>query len=128
MKDALMPRIFLTVVGLLYLALATWCTLAPRQTSQKVGFDLHPGSGQSEFLVIYGGLELALALLFLAPLVRPNTLSHSLWACLIVHGCLALFRAASFLLYRDIPATTVRLSIAEWVIFLVSAWLVWRLR
>ena len=51
-----MERIFLTVIGVAYLLLAAWCTFAPARTSQAVGFDLKPGSGQSEFLVVYGGL------------------------------------------------------------------------
>ncbi len=116
-----MARGFLALVGFLYLLLAGWCSLAPQRTSAKVGFDLHPGAGQSEFLVIYGGLELALALLFLAPLVRPQVLMHSLVACLIVHACLVIFRTASLLLYSGIGPTTYRLAVAEWVILLGAA-------
>ncbi|HEY4261629.1 MAG TPA: hypothetical protein VGM98_15775 [Schlesneria sp.] len=46
----LVSRVFLAVVGVVYLYLAVWCSLKPAQTSQLVGFDLKPGSGQSEFL------------------------------------------------------------------------------
>ena len=53
-----MTRIFLTVVGLIYLLLSIWCSVDPASTSRSVGFTLQTGSGQSEFLVIYGGLEL----------------------------------------------------------------------
>ena len=44
----IVSRIFLTAVGITYLYLACWCSLMPVQTSQLVGFDLKPGSGQSE--------------------------------------------------------------------------------
>lgn len=83
----LKSRIFLTVIGVTYLYLAGWCSLIPVQTSQLVGFDLKPGSGQSEFLVIYGGLEMALAVVFLLPLIRPKQLDNSLLVCLIVSCC-----------------------------------------
>ena len=43
-------KIFLAVVGLVYLALALWCSIDPKTTSEKVGFQLQPGSGQSEFV------------------------------------------------------------------------------
>ena len=56
-------KIFLAVVGLVYLALALWCSIDPATTSEKIGFQLQPGSGQSEFVTIYGGLELALSLI-----------------------------------------------------------------
>lgn len=119
-------RIFLTVIGVTYLYLAGWCSLMPAQTSQLVGFDLKPGSGQSEFLVIYGGLEMALAVVFLLPLIRPKQLESSLLVCLIVHACLVLFRSVSFFLYSDISPMTKKLAFYEWLIFLVAAVLIWK--
>jgi len=118
-------RIFLAIVGLAYVALAAWCSLLPVSTSQAVGFLLQPGSGQSEFLTVYGGLELALGALFLRPLWRPATIESSLWACLVVHAGLVLFRTIGFLLYSDFPSTTFGLAASEWVIFLSAAGLYW---
>ena len=120
----LKSRIFLTVIGVTYLYLAAWCSLMPVQTSQRVGFDLKSGSGQSEFLVIYGGLEMALAVVFLLPIIRPKRLENSLLVCLIVHACLVLFRSVSFFLYSDISPMTKKLAFYEWLIFLVAAVLV----
>ena len=122
----LVSRLFLAVIGITYLYLAAWCSIQPVHTSQLVGFDLQPGSGQSEFLVIYGGLELGLALLFLWPFIRPKQLENSLQTCLIVHACLVLFRTASFFLYSGIPSMTRNLAFYEWLIFLAAAGLVWR--
>lgn len=98
----------------------------PERTSRLVGFDLMPGSGQSEFLVIYGGLELAMALIFLLPLIRPSQLQSSLMTCLIIHACIVLFRSVSFFLYSDIQPMTRKLAFYEWLIFLSAAVLVWR--
>ncbi len=71
-------RAFLAIVGLAYLLLAGWCALNPNQTSASVGFTLQKGSGQSEFLTVYGGLEFALGVVFLVPLIRPANTSFSL--------------------------------------------------
>ena len=57
-------RFFLAFVGIAYIGLGIWCAVAPEKTSKAVGFALQPGQGQSEFLTVYGGLEVALGLLF----------------------------------------------------------------
>ena len=113
-------KIFLALVGLMYLGLAIWCSVVPTTTSAKVGFQLEPGSGQSEFLVIYGGLELALALIFLLPFARKEFLDSSLVACALIHACLVTFRTVSFFLYDDISSMTYKLAIGEWTILLLS--------
>ncbi len=115
-----MTRIFLTVVGLVYLLLSLWCSVDPASTSRSVGFTLQPGSGQSEFLVIYGGLELAMGIIFLWPLWQPGVTRYSLIVCVIVHGCLVLFRSGGFFLFEGIGSTTYSLAVGEWLIFLIS--------
>ena len=118
-----MVKAFLAFVGLAYIGLAGWCSLQPEKTAKGVGFTLHPGSGQSEFLVVYGGLELALGLIFLWPLYRPDEFAFPLFVCLVVHGCLVAFRTVSFFLYGGIESTTYYLAATEWAIFLGSAYL-----
>ena len=116
----IITKLFLALVGFLYLGLAVWCSVSPVHTSGKVGFELKPGSGQSEFLVIYGGLELAMSLMFLLPLIRSEYLASSLLACLLIHVCLVAFRTVSLVLYRDISSTTYNLAIGEWAILIVG--------
>ncbi|MEZ6097160.1 MAG: hypothetical protein R3C03_23545 [Pirellulaceae bacterium] len=113
-------KIFLTLVGVIYLGLAVWCTIAPKEVSGKVGLSLTPGTGQSEFLVVYGGLEFGLALIFLMPLFRNDSLPHILLACVLLHGALVVFRTVSFFLYSDFASMTYKLAIGEWVIFLAG--------
>ncbi len=118
-------RQFLAIVGLAYLFLAGWCAIQPAQTSASVGFTLQKGSGESEFLTVYGGLEFALGMVFLFPLIRPSTLNPSLLLCVWIHGCLVLFRTAGFILFHDIPAMTYVFAALEWIIFLGSAGVWW---
>lgn len=121
-----MARIFLAIVGAAYILLAGWCSIMPDRSSKAVGFSLQPGSGQSEFLTVYGGLELAIGIAFLWPLYRPAEIAFPLFLCLMIHGCLVAFRTASFVLYSGISTTTFALAATEWIIFIGAAILYWR--
>lgn len=123
-----MARVFLAVVGVAYLILAAWCVILPDTTSKSVGFTLQPGSGQSEFLTVYGGLQVAIGIAFLWPLYRPPDIAPPLFLCLLIHGCLVAFRTISLGLYSGVPATTMLLAATEWIIFIGAAILVCRSR
>ena len=116
-----MARIFLAIVGGAYILLAGWCAIMPDKTSKTVGFTLQPGAGQSEFLTVYVGLELALGIAFLWPLLRRSEVVYPLFLCLLIHGCLVTFRTAGFVFYSEIPTTTYFLAATEWMIFVVAA-------
>jgi hypothetical protein len=120
-----MPRIFLAIVGAAYIVLAGWCSIMPDKTSKAVGFTLQSGSGQSEFLTVYGGLELALGIAFLWPLYRPAEVAFRLFLCLLIHGCLVAFRTAGFVFYSGIPTMTYSLAVTEWIIFIGAAIFFW---
>lgn len=113
-------KIYLIAVALVYLGLAIWCSVSPSVTSQKVGFELKGGTGQSEFMTVYGGLEFGLALVFLAALFKPELVTYGVLASVLIHGSLVLFRSISFFAYSDIGSMTYKLAIGEWVIFLLG--------
>jgi hypothetical protein len=121
-----MSRGLLTVIGAAYLVLAAWCAFAPEQTSASLGLSLRSGSGQSEFLTVYGGLQLGLGLYFLLPWVRPDSARTVLLASVIVHGSLVAFRAVSLPLYGVKTSTTLVIAGLEIAIFLTSL-VVWGL-
>jgi len=122
----MIEKVFLGVVGTAYLVLAIWCMIAPGTTAQAVGFELQPGSGQSEYLVVYGGLQLGLGCFFIWPVFwKPEVISVAIVASLFVHTALVLLRSVSFLLYEDLGGTTLVLAGVEWSI-LISTLLVWR--
>ena len=121
-----MARGYLAAVGIAYVILALWCALAPEITSESVGFSLRPGQGQSEYLAVYGGLQLALGLVFLWPIVRPETTRPALGACLLIFVGLVLFRSIGFVVYSDFEGITYALAGFEWLILLAGL-AVWRL-
>ena len=118
-------RIYLAIVGLLYAALGLWCAIDPQTTSRKVGFDLRGGSGGSEFLTVYGGLEVGLGLLFWIPLLRRDATTPILWGCLLIHTCLVVFRTIGFFRYTELEGMTWRLAVGEWIILLVGLAVWW---
>ena len=113
-----MARTFLAVVGAAYLVLAIWCAAQPDATARSVGFELISGSGQSEYFVVYGGLELALGIAFLWPLRRKQDTVGALRLCCLIHSCLVVFRTVSFFQFSDIGKTTYVLAGIEWLILL----------
>lgn len=115
-----MARIYLTIVGLLYAALAVWCVTAPVTTAAKVGFTLDEDTGRSEFMTVYGGLEFGLALVFLLPLIRSGATSLALLNCILIHASLVVFRVASLLMYREAGSTTYKLAGGELLILLAG--------
>ncbi len=118
-------KLLLTAGGLLYLGLAIYCVVAPQQASEAVHLDrLGPG-GKSEFLVIYGGLELALAAIFLLPWTGLISDRQALVIFLIVHAILVVFRTASFIAFGQLPGSTQKLAIGEWVMFLGGLLVLW---
>ena len=116
----MIAKTYLALVALMYIGLSLWCTFQPNTTSEKVGFELLGGSGRSEFLTIYGGLEFGLALILLASIVKPETVGFGLIACVLLHASLVVFRSAGFFLFTDFDPITYKLAIGEWVITLLG--------
>jgi hypothetical protein len=119
-------RAFLAVVGAAYIFLAIWCAAQPDATAKSVGFDLIPGSGQSEYFVVYGGLELALGIAFLWPLRRKEDTVGALRLCCLIHSCLVVFRTVSLIKFSDIGQTTYVLAAVEWLILLSTLFIAWK--
>ncbi len=69
-----MAAVYLYVNAALYLLFAVWCTFAPSSTAKNIGYSALSNGGHSEYLVIYGGLQLGLAMLFWLVARSPATL------------------------------------------------------
>jgi hypothetical protein len=121
-RELTMTRLLLSIVGAMYLGLGIWCAVQPQKTSRTVGLQIVPGAGQSEFLTIYGGLEVGLGLAFLAPWVWNSFERSSLLFCLLVHAGIVVFRTIGFFAFSGIPKTTIVFAAVEWVILLLCCW------
>ena len=116
----MIAKIYITIVALIYFGLAIWCSVQPSVTSAKVGFELKGGSGQSEFMTVYGGLEFGIALVLIASLFRNETVTYGVLACVLIHVSLVVFRTISFFCFSEIGSFTYKLAAGEWVITLLG--------
>lgn len=123
-----MEKLLLTVVGAAYLTLTAWCVGNPEGTARAVGFHLEGGSGKSEYLTVYGGLQLALGLLFLQVWWRPGQARAMVELCLVMHACLVLARSYSLLTVPGIASLTKGLAAGEWLILLWTLATWWQTR
>lgn len=121
-----MSQAFLILNGVLYIALAAWCTILPMKTSAAIGFGLPNSSAKSEYLVVYGGLELAMGLFFLLCAFKANMLEAGLWFALLTYGCLMLYRWSTIFALKDLSMFIYSMVAVETLMTAVSAWLLWR--
>lgn len=118
-----MAKAYLWINAVLYVVLAIWCTLSPSKTATAVGYTQLSPAGQSEYLVIYGGLQLGMAFLFgyFAWIDQPRT---GLLVALAFYVPIVLFRTVSLSRLWPVSAPTVALAGVE-ILLLLAAVLLW---
>lgn len=114
-------RIFLLVMGVLYIGLGLWCAFLPEKTSDAVGFILIQGRGQSEYLAVYGGLEIGLGAFCLWSTHSRSAARAGIVAAFLIHAAIVVARSIGFILYTGIGSTTKYLAAVEWAIVIVAA-------
>lgn len=119
-----MVKAYLYFNAAAYLLLAAWCTLSPWGTAAALGLRLDGSSGLSEYVVIYGGLQLGMAFLF-AYFARANQLRNGLVLALAFYIPIVLYRSASLALLWPVGPVTLGLAVGEWLLLLAAA-LLWR--
>lgn len=121
----MIAKLYLTAGGLLYLGLAIYCMVVPQKASETVHLERIGAGGASEFLVIYGGLELALAAIFLLPWTGLLNDRQTLYVFLIVHALLVVMRTISFIAFGPLPSSTAKLALGEWVMLIGGLLVLW---
>lgn len=59
-----MQTLYLYVNAALYAIFGVWCLVAPTTTARTLGYSVLAASGESEYRVVYGGLQIGMALFF----------------------------------------------------------------
>jgi hypothetical protein len=117
--------IILRLIGLLYIVIGIWCTILPEQTARSIGYQLSSGSGMSEYITVYGGLEVGLGLaMIITSFVRRLRLGGLSFAY-ILSMCLLLFRIPTIVLY-EIQHITYYLLCVELLFAVLLGWILWR--
>src|SRR6478735_3097852 len=98
----------------IYAVFAVWCTFSPWKTAANVGFTQLSNGGRSEYLVVYGGLQLGLALIYVllargdAALVRFGML-----ASVCLYAPIVAYRVVTVLRFSPIPPLTLAVGTLE---------------
>jgi hypothetical protein len=118
-----MLRYYLYFNAFVYVAFAFWCTLEPLQTSQQLGYLMLSSSGQSEYLVVYGGIELGLGAFFFY--CARHAERAGLVLALALYAPIVLFRWFSIVKLWPVAQTTVAVGSLETALLLVAL-VLWR--
>jgi hypothetical protein len=105
--------IYLWVNAALYLLFAAWVTLSPWRTAANIGFEKLSASGKSEYLVVYGGLELGLALFFAITALSDQHRRIGLIFALCLYAPIVLYRAVTVPLFWPVASTTLFVAALE---------------
>jgi hypothetical protein len=112
----------------LYLLLAAWCSVRWRATSRALGYSTLSRSGQSEYLVVYGGLQLGLAIVFFLLARDPALHRFGLHAALAIYAAIVAFRVPTAIAFAPVAATTWIVAALEIFLFAAAAGLLLAMR
>ncbi len=94
----LFPRTVLGFFGLSFLVFGLWALFAPTGMAKLIHFDLVNAIARTEFRAFYGGVEIALAVLLLAPLFRSEWIGPALVLLAVSSAAIALSRITGIVL------------------------------
>jgi hypothetical protein len=110
--------------AVLYFVFAAWCTWRADATAKALGYEALSRGGQSEYLVIYGGLQLGLAAAFALFAWQPAYRVPGLAFALCLYTGIVLYRAVTLWCFGPVPALTWGVGALE-LTLLVGAAVLW---
>ena len=118
-----MSAIYLYVNAALYLLFAVWCTVGMSRTAPAMGFTALANGGRSEYLAIYGGLQVGLAIAFW--LLARNSSWHGpgILFAIALYAPIVLFRLVSLARFWPVGPVTLGTAVLEVVLLVVALWL-----
>lgn len=115
-----MIKFYFWVNAVLYLLFALWCTFGKDQTAKASGYLSMNNSGWSEYLVIYGGLQLGLAGFFAYLAMHPEYFKVGVIFSLMLYIGIVIFRLTSMYAYWPVRKPTMVIAGME-VLLLIGA-------
>ncbi len=118
-----MKALYLYVNAALYLLFAIWCTFGMARTAPAMGFTVLASGGRSEYLAIYGGLQLGLAVGF--GLLARNASWHEegILFALVLYAPIVAFRMFSLIRFWPVGGVTLATAALELAMLVTAAWL-----
>ncbi len=112
-----MLNAYLWLNAVIYVAFAAWITLNPWGTAQAAGFQSLTSGGRTEYLTVYGGLQLGVAAFYVWTALSPGQQRAGLMFSLFLYAAVVAYRSTS--LWRYWPVSRVTLSVAALEILLL---------
>ncbi|MEO0551302.1 MAG: DUF4345 family protein [Pseudomonadota bacterium] len=122
----MISRIFLALIGLLFVAFGLWSITDPVGMTSQLGVEAGGISGTFEMRGIYGGVSLGAAALCLFGALRPAMTDTALWFVIAYMGGYVIGRAASFASGDTAMASSWIFAGYEALMFMLAAILLYR--
>lgn len=119
-----MIRAYLFLNAAAYVGFALWCTFAPVTTADALGLQFRSGSGRSEYITVYGGLEMGVAIFFLVAAMQPKYQEAGLLFAVLFYAGLIVFRAYTLVTVPGIERMTYYFAGSE-LLFGLAAIALW---
>jgi hypothetical protein len=119
-------KAYLLVNAALYAIFALWCTLKATNTANNLGYVGLDNSGRSEYLVIYGGLQVGLAVMFY--LLARDVAFHKLgmWISIGIYAPIVLYRLSTIWKFSPVSSLTLSVAALETVLLIAAIWILIR--
>jgi hypothetical protein len=121
-----MAKLYLYVNAVLYLALAVWCTLKHQQTSAGSGYSTLTPSGHSEYLVVYGGLQIGLAIFYAYIASRPACVPVGIVFSIMLYAPIVIYRLITVAMNWPVSSVTLATGSLELILLFWSVLLLRR--
>lgn len=108
-----MTTAYLWLNSALYVLFALWCTFKPESTSQSLGYLQLSNSGRSEYLVIYGGLQVGLALFFALCAHRPGWREAGIAFAALLYAPIVAYRCWTVVQHHPVASLTIATGVLE---------------
>ena len=109
---------YLYLNAALYLVFGVWMTLSPWKTAASVGYQELSAGGRSEYLTIYGGLQIGLAAFFALAATVTEFHNAGILFALCLYVPLVFYRAITLVKYWPVRSKTVALAALEFLLAL----------
>jgi hypothetical protein len=114
---------YLYVNAFLYGLFAVWCTVKATGTAHSLGYLQLSNGGRSEYLVIYGGLQAGLAILFWLLAREPHYHRLGVMVALGLYVPIVLYRAITTVKHWPVSGLTLGTGALELLLLFAAAWL-----
>lgn len=114
---------YLYLNAALYLVLGVRATLSPQSTSDRLGYLTMSDSGRSEYLVVYGGLQIGLAIMFFLLARSTGALPLAFRLSIGYYAPIVLYRLITALRHWPVPGSALGTIGVEALLLLAAVWL-----